>query len=284
MKKLELGLLVAAIVLGAAAWWLRREPPAAPAIVPVVNAASPAEPPTTQHAPTTHDATLRSRELARAIERALVAVDPAARETAFNSLLPELMRVDAAEAGRMVLQQQPGEQRAALRSQVVQQWIAIDREAASEWIARLTDDDERAAAATDAFTQLARGNPADAVQIADRFGIGRDDGTLEHLVQTWTAAEPRAALKWIDAQPPGPATDQLRARRAYALVDAQPAAAAEMAVSGLPAGELQADTIAMIARQWAMRDPAAARGWVTRLPPGAGRSRAEAELARVSPP
>jgi hypothetical protein len=59
---------------------------------------------------------------------------------------------------------------------------------------------------------LAATSPAQAIAVADQFGVGRDDGSLEHIVQIWAVERPDEAMRWIEAQPPGERTAQLRAR------------------------------------------------------------------------
>ena len=155
----------------------------------------------------------RAEQLALEIERSLVALDPQQRETAFTYLLPELIRVDAGRAIQMVARQEAGEARDALRDELTRQWIRQDREAAVAWLQSLENDAERRDSATVAVRTLAAGSPAEAIAVADQFGIGRDDGSLEHIVQIWATADPEAATRWIDSQPPDdPRTKQLRAR------------------------------------------------------------------------
>lgn len=154
----------------------------------------------------------RAQQLALAIERALVARDPQQRETAFNFLLPELLRAEPARVVDILGRQQPGETREALRDEVTRQWITLNREAAIEWIGSL-DEMERRASATIALRTLAASDPALAIDVGDRFGVGRDDGSLEHIVQIWATENPDAAMRWIDRQPPNdPRTAQLKSR------------------------------------------------------------------------
>jgi len=151
------------------------------------------------------------QQLVAEIERALVAVDPQQRETAFNSLLPELLREDPGSVVAMVARLAPGEPRDALRDEVTRQWITQDREAAVEWIGTLWEAEKKASAVT-AMRTLAARSPAQAIAVADRFGVGRDDGSLEHLVQIWATESPGEAMQWLATQPEGPQTEQLRAR------------------------------------------------------------------------
>jgi hypothetical protein len=150
-------------------------------------------------------------QLAAGIERALVAADLRQRETAFNSLLPQLLQDQPGIVVAMVARQPPGDARDALREEVTRQWIGLDRGAAVEWIDTLPDAEKQASALT-AMRTLAASSPALAVAVADRFGVGRDDGSLEHLVQIWAAEKPDEALAWLATQPEGPQTEQLRAR------------------------------------------------------------------------
>jgi hypothetical protein len=153
----------------------------------------------------------QSQQLVAEIERALVAADPQQRETAFSALLPALLREDPGSVVAMVAGMAPGEPRDALRDEVTRQWITQDREAAVEWIGTLWEAEKNSSAVT-AMRTLAASSPAQAVAVADRFGVGRDDGSLEHLVQIWATENPEEAMQWLATQPEGPQTEQLRAR------------------------------------------------------------------------
>ena len=155
----------------------------------------------------------RIQQIALGIERALVARDPQQRETAFAFLLPELIELRPERVIAMVARQEPGETRDLLRDEVVRQWIVRDRDAAIAWMGSLENEAEREASAVLAMRTLAATSPAEAIEVADQFGIGRDDGTLEHLVQIWATEKPEEAMRWIDSQSPtDPRTAQLRAR------------------------------------------------------------------------
>jgi hypothetical protein len=153
----------------------------------------------------------RNRQLALAIERALVSRDPQHRDTALNFVLPELLREEPDRVIAMVARQEPGEGRDALRDEVARQWITKDRDAAIEWMNSLEQAD-RMASATIATRTVAASDPAQAIAVADQFGVGRNDGSLEYIVQIWATERPDEAMLWIERQPPGERTAQLRAR------------------------------------------------------------------------
>jgi hypothetical protein len=98
-----------------------------------------------------------------------------------------------------------------LRTEVTRQWISSDAPAAIAWMKTLNDDERHASAVT-AVAAVAAHDLSAAIKLADEFGVGRDDGSLEYLAQRWATEDLHAATKWIEAQPPGPRTDQLRAR------------------------------------------------------------------------
>jgi hypothetical protein len=162
------------------------------------------------------------QQLELAIERSLVAKDPQQRETAFTFLLPELLQVEPKRIVAMVVRQEPGDVRDLLRDEVARVWIQADERAAVDWIKTL-DDAERSSAATAAVAVIASRNPGGAIELADELGVGRGDGSLEHLVQIWAIEDPEAAWRWIETQPDGPRTEQLRARIKQARAQASAA-------------------------------------------------------------
>ena len=152
----------------------------------------------------------RDRRIALEIESALVSQDAGRRETAFSVLLAELLRTEPARVVDMVARHPAGEQRDALRDEVARQWITRDTESAVAWLQSLGD--ERAASGPIAVRALAAVSPAQAIDVADRLGVGRDDGSVEHILQIWAAESPREARRWLENQPQSARTAQLRAR------------------------------------------------------------------------
>jgi len=205
------------LAVGATCWLSAGEPPRK---TPYPKATPPPPPspiytPSRERAPTAREIARDARNhndmLAKAIERSLVARNPQQRETAFTFLLPELLQVEPARLVAMVNKQEPGETRDALRNTVAQTWITSDREAAIAWIRTLEGSEQRDTAEV-AVSTLAAFAPDQAIEVADQFGIGRDNGYLEHLAQIWAEADIAAATRWAESQADNPQSAQLRAR------------------------------------------------------------------------
>jgi len=160
---------------------------------------------------TPHASRDRQAQLALEVERALVSNNPLERDKAMYFSLPELLDADPSRVIELVARQE-GETRDALRDEVVRLWIRKDREAALIWMGSLENEWERNASATIAMRTLAAIDPAQAVAVADQFGIGRDDGSLEHIVQIWASENFEECTKWLETQPENAQTAQLRAR------------------------------------------------------------------------
>lgn len=171
--------------------------------------------PSKERAPTEKEIEQWAREhngmLAMVIERALVSRDPQQRETAFAILMPELLQIDPQRVVAMLARQQPGEARDILRDEMARQWVVRDRDAAVDWMKSLVNDEQRNAAQV-AVSSLASIDPGQAIYVADQFGIGQDDGYVEHLVQIWAEEDVESATRWLESQPAGPRTDRLRER------------------------------------------------------------------------
>lgn len=160
--------------------------------------------------PAHHDSQQGIGKHALEIERALISNNQHQREAAFNVALPELLSEDPSSVVDLVARQE-GEARSTLRDEVVRQWIRRDRNAAVMWIGSF-DGEERDASAIIAMRTLAAIDPAQAVAVANEFNVGRDDGSLEHIVQIWATEKPEECLRWLESQPENPQTAQLRAR------------------------------------------------------------------------
>jgi hypothetical protein len=162
-----------------------------------------------------------SRQRQLEIERALVSDNPRQRDAAFGLLLPELLDMDSARVVELVARQE-GETRNNLRDEVVRLWIRKDRDAAVMWMASFENEWERKASAVVAMRTLAAINPAQAIAVADEFDAGRDDGSLEHIVQIWATENFDECIRWLESRPDNPQTAQLRARAEQVRAQASP--------------------------------------------------------------
>jgi hypothetical protein len=203
--------VVALLALGGG-WLHAREPwPKATPPPPPSPIFTPAKEPAATVEEIERDAREHAARVALEIERALASRDAQAREAVFTFLLPELLQVDVARVVQLVARQEPGEARDTLRNEVARQWIGRDRDAAVEWIKSLQSPGERRASANEAMQSLAAFAPDQAIYVSDQFGIGRDDGARNRLVRIWAERDLHGAARWIESQPAGPHTEQLRA-------------------------------------------------------------------------
>jgi len=213
MKPTRIALIFALLGgAGAAVWWSVREPrstDSGASTAPVSTTAPDVAASTPSASGTSSE---HGAQLALEIERALVARDPRQRETALMILLPELLETDPGRVPALVARQQTGEARDVLLDAVARQWSRIDRGATVRWLQSLDSEDEKRAGARAAVDSLAASAPEQAIYVADQFGVGRDDGSLEHLVQMWAETDLEAALRWLKTQPDDAKTAPLRAR------------------------------------------------------------------------
>jgi hypothetical protein len=220
-------------------------------------------------------------DLTRQIARALVSQDDLERETAFETLLPELIARDASAATRLFETCDIGPVCEELLRRTVRTWTTIDIEHALHWIPQLPEDDRRLAA-QEMTEQIARYDPAGAIEVADRFHLGRDDGTLEHLAQLWADESLPAALSWIAAQPAGSDRDQLLARVTAVQARTSPLEAMRMIRSYMTPSPISQAAMLSVLSEWAQRDFDAATSWAQQVSDATLRERATDELRRIA--
>lgn len=200
------------------------------------------------------------------------------RNRVFQELLPRLVAANPRDAALLAEEWPRGPQRDELMREVTRQWTARDFAGAMTWLAGLDQRSDRINAATAGAAEMARTDPAGAAELAQILDAGSRDGSLEHLVQIWTEEDPRAATDWILGRPAGDQRDLLLARIAWVRAQQAPAEGAALAMAFMGAGARRDDTIAAVARQWAVRDPAAAAAWVAQFPAGPLRARSLAAV------
>jgi hypothetical protein len=168
-------LLVTLIGVSAAFWidagekprrhWPKPTPPPPPSPIYTLS-----REPVQTEAEIAQEAREHNARLEAEIEHALATKDAWRRETVFTFLLPELLQVDPARVVAMVARQGPGEARATLLKEVTRQWLARDAVEAARWMKTLPEEERRASAAAAVESMLTYG-PAEAVVLADEFGI-----------------------------------------------------------------------------------------------------------------
>lgn len=126
------------------------------------------------------------------IERALVSLDDAQRDRAYVQLLPVLIRIDPSAMQRLVEGCPVGTVREELLRHTARTWSSIDLDGAMEWATAMQDDGERVIAAKEIVSQVGQTDPRHAIQVADLLGVGRDDGTVEHIAQLWEFSAARS--------------------------------------------------------------------------------------------
>lgn len=189
-------------VVAAMGLWGDRETPraiGAESVAPVRTAAAAAA----DAPPPANESPALPRDYVPAIERALVSADAGQRQTALDTLLPELLASEPAKAVALFARLSPGDTREALREEMARTWVRRDRETALAWIESLADEAERKSAALVAVRSLAAGAPAQALAAAGRFDVGQGDGSVEHIAQIWANDDPDAVRRWLASEPDG---------------------------------------------------------------------------------
>jgi hypothetical protein len=222
-----------------------------------------------------------SLRLAREIERGLSSTNDADHDLVFTNLLPALIALDPARAGRLAENLEPGPMREELLRRVSHLWSGVDSTAAADWAANLKDDGDRVSALTDVCIQVAQANPALALEMAARYDLG-GNGTLENLAQLWAGQDLPSALDWARGQPAGEPRDQMVARVAFVQAQTDPVEAAKLIVNQMTPGEAQNEAALSVLHQWALRDPATAAAWADRFPESPLRQRAFQELSGIA--
>jgi hypothetical protein len=194
---------------------------------------------------------------------------------------PALIAIDPAAMRKLVENCPPGTVRDQLLRHTAHAWSAVDLQGAIAWAKGVYEDDDRLAAANEIVSQVGQTDPGRAIEVSDAFGIGRANGTVEHIAQLWAIQNLQASLDWTEAQPPGPQRDQILARIVTVQAERSPADAANTALQQMSPGPAQTNAIASSVHEWSVRDTAAASAWIQDLPQGPLRDIANGELART---
>jgi hypothetical protein len=210
---------------------------------------------------------------------ALEARDAAWQDVVFSGLLPALVRADPRVAACLAENWDAGQVREGLLCEVGREWAATDPDGALTWAETLGNAGERNDVLGELCAQISQADPAEAVALAARLGIGQGNGTLEGAAQLWAGKDFASALDWALRQPQGDERDRLLSRVAYAEAQTSPASAASIVAESISPGPIQDEAVIAVVHQWGLRDSAAALGWVSGFPQRALRDRALGELA-----
>ena len=220
--------------------------------------------------------------LTAAIREQLNSGDEAGRDLVLTNLLPRLVALDPAAAGRLAetIESEAGRQD-VLRG-VAQAWAGKDPAGALAWAARLPDTNEQRTTLSDIAFQIAHSDPAQAVDVAQQYHLGEGAGdVLPVLAMQWADKDLTAALAWAGNQPAGEQRDQIMARIAFVESQTSPAEAGARVLAQIPAGPVQEEAVMSVLHQWSLNDMAGASAWVELFPEGPLKKRALTELAVV---
>jgi len=161
----------------------------------------------------------------------------------------------------------------------LREWAAKDPEAALAAVMKLPEGDERNQALGAVCLGVAQTDPAVAVQMAQTLNLDKQPGALmQNLVQQWASTDLSSALDWVNSQPVGGQRNDLTERIAFVLSQTQPADAADLVLTQIPAGSAQDQAVMTVLLQWENQDLAGATAWANGFPDGLLREGALNEL------
>jgi hypothetical protein len=162
-------------------------------------------------------------------------------------------------------------------------WADNDLDAAVAWAQQLSPSRQRDQVWGLLSYELARNSPVEALQLAVRLSDEPARGRLiDHCLAQWASIDVAAAHAWAGAIADTALRDSAQATVATAWAEADPRAAAWLAVEGIQPGEHQDRAVVAVLQRWSQTDSAAAQAWLDRFPSGALRDSARVALSSVS--
>jgi len=255
-----------------------------------------------------------SDKLAKLIQDLQTEDDPMKREQLIANLLAGLKTGDIAAALDFLKDAQPAELAADLSRRLVRRWAESNPQEVAAWINGLPDGDQRQIALdslaivwadsqmveatswgqslgndgernrvlTDVANEAVRADPMTALQLA--VGLPADaqrDDLIRRAAMEWASGDATNAVAWAEQIPDATLRVTVLAGEAVAWAKQDPESAATLAVTELPAGRLQEDTVVSIVQRWAELQPEAAAAWVAQFPEGAMRAAAIENLVAL---
>ena len=216
------------------------------------------------------------------LEQRLADSDPGERDLLLEAALPAMVAKNPEEIARFAELQAEPRLRELLVRQVAQLWAKTDADRAMAWVTSLPDSPERVATLIDVSLTVALTDPQRAVTLREpEVGNTEPDGVLEGLVQQWAQQDFDAALAWTNARPRNAQRDKLLQRLVFVrAANGAPDEAARMVDTAFEDGSQKVEAVAIVAQQWAQRDPVAANAWLQGLDDVTARS----ALEQLNPP
>ena len=187
-----------------------------------------------------------------------------AKENALINLSHEWAQASPRAAADFAATLAPGNTQNSLFAAVANQWATADPAAAMQWAQSLPNEVARQLALDASLTVWANDEPEQAAAFVARLPASSNKGELIHnLASSWGETDPEATLKWARQLP---ASEQQLAFNGLVqtMADDNPAGAAALLENTTP--ENRAAVGELIAYQWLLLDPAAARDWIAKAP------------------
>jgi hypothetical protein len=175
-------------------------------------------------------------------------------------------------------------------------WSFSDEAGALAWIEQQTDVQMQQMFLSKLVFQMSAQNGKAAVELAEKIGGPKKEGTISQALQGWTSDDPTAAAAWVDKQsanwryydsvayrwgrtdptsattwvnglPAGPAKDRFLQEAAVAVKRKfiQPAIGAQW-IAGISDASVRTTAYTDLARAWLQKDTEAARTWLENAP------------------
>ncbi len=230
-----------------------------------------------------HSRNESSAQLTEQIRQQLNSGDESERELVLTNLLPRLAAFDPSTAAQLAESIEAGTEREEVLRVVAQAWADKDSAGALGWAAQLHDAGEQQATLASVILQMARSDPARAVEAARQYSL--NDGAydvLPSLAVQWADKDLTAALAWAESLPTGDQRNEIMARMAFVESQSAPATAGARVLTELPPGPVQEEAVMTVIHQWSLKDRTGAWAWVRTFPEMPLKRRALAELAVVA--
>ncbi|MDB6016297.1 MAG: hypothetical protein JWR19_786 [Pedosphaera sp.] len=168
-----------------------------------------------------------------------------------------------------------GPQRQAALDGLAITWANSQLTNAISWGQSLADETERNRALVVVANEAVRVDPMVSLKLGvDLPPNSQRDEMIERAAMEWASRDAQNAVAWAVQIPDETLRAKVLAGEATAWADQDPESAATLAVTELPAGRLQQDTVISIVERWAQQQPETAAAWVEQFPEGALREAA----------